>query len=269
MSALHVETLRAGYRGRPVIAGLSLAPLEPGTVTALVGPNAAGKSTLLKAIAGLVAATGSVRLDTTELLALTGPERAALVGYLPQNLPAATGLTVLEGVLAAFRASGPGTREAARRAMLALDRLGVADLAAGSLDRLSGGQRQLVGLAGALVREPQLLLLDEPTSALDLFHQVRVMEEARAVAATGRVVVMVLHDLALAARWADRIVVLHRGSVAVSAAPAAALTPATLGAVYGVSGRVEPCSRGIPQIIVDGRLPSEAPTPPPQSEGVP
>lgn len=258
MIELRVTALSAGYRGRPVIGGLELDPIPAGMVVALIGPNAAGKSTLFKALAGLVTATGSVRLGAIELLGLPARARAGLLGYLPQNLPAATGLTVLEAVIAALRAPGLPEADAAppvHRALHALDRLGVADLSDNALHRLSGGQRQLVGLAAAIVREPQLLLLDEPTSALDLYHQVRVMEEARSLAAAGRIVVMVLHDLALAARWADRIVVLHEGRIVASGPPLAAVTPAVLASVYGVSARVEPCSRGFPQIIVDERLP--------------
>lgn len=255
--ALTIAGLSAGYRNRPVLRDLHLAPLKPGKVTALVGPNAAGKSTLLRSLAGLVRAVGSIRLGERELNTLGLAERAQHVAYMPQTLPQNAELSVLEGVIGALRASpladfdggGPATR---RRAVGVLDRLGILDLAMEGISRLSGGQRQLASLAQAIVRAPQLLLLDEPTSALDLRHQLDVMTIVRALAGEGRIVVMVLHDLTLAARWADHLVVLDRGAVAAEGPPEEALSPSILSAVYGVEARVERCSRGRLQIMVDG-----------------
>ena len=213
--SLMIEGLSAGYARRPVIRDMTLGPIQAGHVTALVGPNAAGKSTLLLALAGLIGATGTVLLGERDLLRLSIGERATVAAFMPQTLPQGVALTVLELVIAAGRASPLGDlaiagEELRRRAVATLDRLGVADLALEFLDRLSGGQRQLVGLAQALVREPQLLLLDEPTSALDLRHQVGVMTLVRALASEGRTVMVVLHDLNLAMRWADRIVVIEQ-----------------------------------------------------------
>lgn len=113
------------------------------------------------------------------------------------------------------------------------------------------GQRQLASLAQAIVRDPQILLLDEPTSALDLRYQLVVMDIVRQFARKGRLVIVVVHDLGLAARWADRMVLLRRGDVRAVGTPAEALTPATLQDVYGVRARVEHCSLGTLQIIVD------------------
>ena len=174
---------------------------------------------MLLALAGLIGATGTVRLGERDLLRLSIGERATVAAFMPQTLPQGVALTVLESVIAAGRASPLGDlaiagEELRRRAVATLDRLGVSDLALEFLDRLSGGQRQLVGLAQALVREPQLLLLDEPTSALDLRHQVGVMTLVRALASEGRTVMVVLHDLNLAMRWADRIVRRHLETMA-------------------------------------------------------
>jgi iron complex transport system ATP-binding protein len=257
LAPLMIERLSAGYPRRPVIRELTLSPIEAGQVTALVGPNAAGKSTLLLALIGLVSATGAVRLGERDLLRLSIAERATLAAFMPQVLPQGVALTVLESVIAACKASPLGELATAgqdlrRRAVAVLDRLGIADLALESLDRLSGGQRQLAGLAQALVREPQLLLLDEPTSALDLRHQVDVMTLVRALASEGRTVIVVLHDLNLAMRWADRIVVLDRGAVHAVGSAEEALTPDVIAAVYGVEARVERCSRGQLHVIVDG-----------------
>jgi len=253
--SLMIEGLSAGYARRPVIRDMTLGPIQAGHVTALVGPNAAGKSTLLLALAGLIGATGTVRLGERDLLRLSIGERATVAAFMPQTLPQGVALTVLESVIAAGRASPLGDlaiagEELRRRAVATLDRLGVSDLALEFLDRLSGGQRQLVGLA--LVREPQLLLLDEPTSALDLRHQVGVMTLVRALASEGRTVMVVLHDLNLAMRWADRIVVIEQGAVYAVGTAAEALTPDVIAAVYGVDARVERCSHDRLHIIVDG-----------------
>jgi len=251
---LQVRGLAAGYRGRPVLRALTLAPIAAGQVTALVGPNAAGKTTLLRALAGLLPARGTVLFADRDLLAMRPAERATLVSYMPQSLPERISLTVIESVIGAARASDPvfgsGGREAADRAIAVLDRLGVADIALTPLDQLSGGQRQLAALAQALVRDPAVLLLDEPTSALDLRHQVTVMRMARRLAAGGKIVVCVLHDLAQAARWADAMVVLSHGALYRQGVPAEIVTPQMLSDVYGVTARVDQ-RLGFPQVAVD------------------
>ena len=257
---LHIAGLSAGYRRRMVIRDLTLAPpLSGGRITALVGPNAAGKSTLLRALAGLVPAHGSVRLGDLELTRLRPAERARHVAFMPQSLPRGVAFTVLDCVIAALRAA-PGAGDllpaaAQKRAVTVLERLGILDLAMETLDTLSGGQRQMAGLAQAVVRNPRLLLLDEPTSALDLRHQDEVMRTARTLADEGRIVVIVLHDLAVAARWADRIVVLADGRVHADGTPHDAITPAVLAAVYGVKAHVETSPRGHLHIEVAGPLP--------------
>jgi iron complex transport system ATP-binding protein len=256
--ALEVAGLSAGYRNRPVIRDLTLEPIPAGQVTALVGPNAAGKSTLLRALAGLLQATGSIRLGGEELTRLSFVERAGRTSYMPQTLPQGVGLSILESVLSALKATplhnGDHTRsaDARERALTFLDRVGLMDVALEPLDHLSGGQRQLASLAQATVRDPQLLLLDEPTSALDLRHQVRVMNLVRTLADEGKIIVAVLHDLNLASRWADNVIVLDEGRLYVSGKPEDAITTRMLEAVYGVEARVEACSRGRLQVVVDG-----------------
>ncbi|MER2537177.1 MAG: ABC transporter ATP-binding protein [Rhizobiaceae bacterium] len=252
---LGMQNLSVGYPGRRVIDGLSLDPLAGGTLTALVGPNAAGKTTLLRGLAGLTRASGSIRLGGQELTALGTAARARSVTYMPQTLPQRVALTVFEAVLSALKASphGGATGDERDRALTTLERLGIGDLALRPLDELSGGQRQMASLAQALAREPAVLLLDEPTSALDLHHQLRVMSVVRAVAAErGIVAVLVLHDIALACRWCERIVVLSHGKVFADGPPQRAVTPTMFAEVYGVEARVETCSRGFMQIMVDG-----------------
>jgi iron complex transport system ATP-binding protein len=246
VNALNVTGLTGGYRGRPVISGLSFGPLAPGSVLALVGPNGARKSTLIRAVAGLIPARGNVLLGDTDLLALPPARRGRHVAFMPQTLPPGSSLTVLEEVLCAV--------DDRARAVAALDRLGIADLALAPLGQLSGGQRQLAGLAQAVARDPALLLLDEPTSALDLRHQFRVMVAIRALAAGDRIVVVVLHDLALAARWADSILVLDRGRLRAEGRPADVLTSPLLAEVYGVTARID---HSLPAIAVDGIVPEK------------
>lgn len=260
---LQVRGLSTGYRDRKVIQGLDLPAFRAGEVHSLVGPNAAGKSTLMRALAGLQSASGSVRLGEQELVGLPLAEHARRVTYMPQTLPQGVALSVLESVLGALRASATGdaandTHAASeRRAVAILERVGILHLALEGLDHLSGGQRQLVSLAQALVREPRVVLLDEPISALDLQHQLRVMRLVQELARErGMIAVMVLHDLQIAARWSDGIVMLSHGAVVATGKPAQAITPASLARVYGVQARVEHCSRGGLQIMVDDVLPA-------------
>lgn len=251
---LHVSDLNAGYRGRAVLRNLTLAPVKRGHVTALVGPNAAGKTTLLRVLAGLLPGQGQVQYAGRDLLSLDVAERAKVVSYMPQALPERVSLTIIESVIGSLKASDTLVMNdgvpPADRAIAVLDRLGIADIALSPLDRLSGGQRQLAGLAQSLVRDPQILLLDEPTSALDLRHQVTVMRTVRALAEDGKIIVCVLHDLSQAARWADEVIVLSQGALYRQGAPAETVTPSMLSDVYGVVARVD-ASGGFPQITVD------------------
>lgn len=257
--ALKIDRLSVGYGRGTVVKDLTLRALEPGTVTALVGPNAAGKSTLLRALAGLLRSDGEVHLGGLDLGALDLAERARHVAFMPQAMPAGISLSVMEAVVTSLRATPAfedrmSGAKAHRRALAVLSRFGILDLAMEPLDRLSGGQRQLASLAQAAVREPALLLLDEPTSALDPRHQLRVMGVVRDMAREGRVVVVVLHDLSLAAQFADRLVVLSDGTLAAEGPCDRTLTPEMLRQVYGVEARVERCSRGRMQVMIDAEI---------------
>jgi iron complex transport system ATP-binding protein len=269
---LIINGLRVAYGRRTVIENLWTPALLPGTVTAVLGPNGSGKSTLLRALAGLTPSTGAVSLDGRTLSHAGLAERARRLVYLPQSLPAAVHLRVIESLLAArhaspHRAAGEGAsasvalderdvredRDPLAACEALLDRLGIGALAMRHLDELSGGQAQLAGLAQALIRRPRVLLLDEPLSALDLNHQFHVMsliaEETRR---RGIVTLVVLHDLSIAMRHADRVLVMQQGNVRADGAPEEALSASLLAAVYGVQARVERCSRGLPVVIVDG-----------------
>lgn len=257
---LVLTDLTAGYLRRPVITGLSLPPIEVGQVVSLIGPNAAGKTTLLRAIAGLHPAQGSIHLGARELLGLPLVERAKLVTYMPQSLPQKVALSVLEGVIGALRASPAdggmlSEAELLDRALDVIEQVGISPLAMVGLDHLSGGQRQLASLAQALARTPRVLLLDEPISALDLHYQLRVMQLVQKLSREqGMIVVMVLHDLSIAARWSDRIVVLQNGRVAADGAPQDAITESVLAEVYRVRSRVHSDAAGV-RILIDDILP--------------
>ena len=258
---LAVQQLSAGYGPRRVLRELTLPPILQGDVTALVGPNGAGKSTLLRVLAGLLPAEGKVVFGDRDLLRMTVAERARSVSFMPQALPQRVALTVLEGVIAALRTVPPtngvpgrGDR-VTRQAIAVLERMGIVDLAHEPLDHLSGGQRQLASLAQSIVLDPAILLLDEPTSALDLRHQLIVLDLVRQFAAGGRIVVLVVHDLSLAARWSEHVIVLDKGHLESAGSPHDALTPSLLARVYGVTARVEPCTQGRLQVLVDGVTP--------------
>ncbi|MFM0737448.1 ABC transporter ATP-binding protein [Paraburkholderia xenovorans] len=280
MSGLHIHDLSVSYAKRRVLVSLEAGPLPRGQITALLGPNGSGKSTLLRTLAGLTHAQhGALSLDGETLALSAANARSHSVVYLPQALPAGVRLQVLESVLVACRA----TRRASLRprhmndvshvshasptsptsparhpndveqAHAVLQRLGIDTLASRSLDELSGGQRQLVGIAQALVRDPQVLLLDEPLSALDLNHQFHVMQVLRDVTRErGIVTVVVMHDINTAMRTCERAMLLHGGRIVHFGAPEQVVTPASLAEVFGVVARIEPCSRGQHQVLIDG-----------------
>ncbi|SFH83894.1 MULTISPECIES: ABC transporter ATP-binding protein [unclassified Pseudomonas] len=255
---LSVHNANVSYGRRQIVHDLSLPTLPHGSLTALIGPNGAGKSTLLRAVAGLEKMHGVVRLGDLDLSAMSVAERARRVTYMPQNLPPGLSLSVMESVIAALRvtpvdglplSSGACLREAFE----ALQRIGIAHLADQWLSTLSGGQRQLVSLAQLIARRPQVMLLDEPTSALDLNYQLKVMECVRGLVREHNLIaVVVLHDINLAARFADHIAVLRQGRLYASGAANEVLNPLLFAEVYRVRARIERCSEQSLQVLVDG-----------------
>ncbi|GAA5160983.1 ABC transporter ATP-binding protein [Viridibacterium curvum] len=258
-ATLSVTGLHAGYRRRAVLKGLDLAPVTPGSLVALLGANAAGKSTLLRTLAGqLRASAGTLQLGGHDLARLDAHTRRGLVAYLPQSLPAASALFAWEAVSTACNAAHPGKSTNSREAMTeaVFQRMGIERLALRRMGELSGGQRQMLGLAQALVRQTPLLLLDEPTSALDPRWQLEVLNVIREDAlAREAIALIVVHDLNLAVRFCDRVVVLDDGRAIADGAPASALSPAILRQAYGIAGRIEHCSQGHPIVIADHALP--------------
>ncbi|MFE2410732.1 ABC transporter ATP-binding protein [Kitasatospora sp. NPDC059408] len=252
---LTVQGLTAGYGpGRPVLDGVDLA-VPAGRVVAVVGPNGCGKSTLLRAVARLHRPDAGRVLVGGEDVWRLRPRRAAhRVALLPQSPQAPEAVTVA-GLVRYGRHPHQGlfrqwSAEDERRTVHALRATGVEALADRRLDRLSGGQRQRCWLAMVLAQDAPVVLLDEPTSALDLGHAVEVLELVREVAAGGRTVVMVLHDLAAAARYADLLVALRDGAVVAGGPPREVVDPDLVRALYDVDTDVLPApADGAPVIV--------------------
>ena len=251
---LTLTNVTTGYRDRSVLERINLPPLTNGSLTALVGPNAAGKSTLLKTIAGLNSASGDIRLDDEDLSRLSLNQRLRRIGYLPQTLPQASTLTAYEILLSGLRAGCPELphKEAETLIEQVLTTLGLQKLALRRLNELSGGQRQMIGLAQVIARQPRVLLLDEPTSALDLRWQLMVLETIRRLAEKHQTIALIaIHDLNLALRFCDRIIVLGQGSVLADGNAKNVFNAELLQHAYGIEARVENCSLGYPIVLVD------------------
>ncbi|MBR7744240.1 ABC transporter ATP-binding protein [Phycicoccus sp. BSK3Z-2] len=240
---LRTDAVRLGYGDRVVVDGVSL-DVPTGRTTAVVGPNGCGKSTLLRGLGRLLRPVGgSVLLDGDEIGTLSTREVARRVGLLPQQPVVPEGVTVLELVERGrhphhglFRTWGRADEEAVAAA---LERTDLVHLAGVPVDSLSGGQRQRVWLALVLAQQTPVLLLDEPTSFLDVAHQLDVLDLVRGLSEdAGSTVVMVLHDLGMAARYADHLVAMRDGAIVAEGPPGEVVTPAVVEEVFGVSASV-------------------------------
>ena len=242
---LAVEHVEVGYGSAPVLRDVSLA-VEPGLVTTVIGPNGCGKSTLLRTMAGLLRpARGRVLLDGEPLGDLRLREVARRMTMLPQQPIAPEGLTVADLVARGRQPHQPWYRQWSRddEEIVATEMAatGVLSLAGRAVDQLSGGQRQRAWIAMALAQRTPVVLLDEPTTHLDLAHAVEVLElVAQLRRESARTIVMVLHDIGLAARYSDRLVVMRDGAFVTAGAPAEVLTSEMLEEVFGLRARVFP-----------------------------
>ncbi|TVT50699.1 ABC transporter ATP-binding protein [Amycolatopsis rhizosphaerae] len=244
-SRLRAQALKLAYGDRVVVDGLDLDVLD-GTITAIIGPNGCGKSTLLRALARLLAPReGAVLLDGKRIDRLPTREVARIVGLLPQAPSAPEGLTVADLVSRGRHPHQRWYRQWSADDQEAIDRAlrltGMDELADRVVDQLSGGQRQRAWISMTLAQETGLLLLDEPITYLDLAHQVDVLDLVyRLHAERGTTVVMVLHDLNLAARYADTLVAMRDGRIVAQGEPGAVLTEPLLAEVFGLAAKVLP-----------------------------
>ncbi|WP_116245405.1 ABC transporter ATP-binding protein [Nocardiopsis sp. FIRDI 009] len=244
-TSLETEGLTLGYGEEPVVHDLTVS-VPPGVVTSIVGANGCGKSTLLRGMARLLTPrSGRVLLNGSDIHALATRDVARIVGLLPQNPVAPEGITVADLVGRGryphqgwFRRWTAEDDRAVQEALTATDTL---DLAERPVDELSGGQRQRVWIAMTLAQRTDLLLLDEPTTFLDIAHQVEVLDLLLELNRTrGTTVVMVLHDLNLAARYSDHLVAMREGRVHASGRPRDVVTEDLVRDVFGLSAKVYP-----------------------------
>ncbi len=260
---LVVDHIELSYGERAVVHGVDLT-VPDGRVTVLVGANGSGKSTLLRAMARLLSPrSGRVLLDGKDLAGQDTREVARRIGLLPQTAQVPDGITVAQLVM---RGRQPHRRRLFPRPTAAddlavaraLDATDLVELSGRQVTELSGGQRQRVWLAMVLAQDTGVLLLDEPTSYLDLAHQVDVLDLVRQLSDdAGITVVMVLHDLAMAARYADHLVAVKAGRIVAEGRPADVLTADTVADVFGITARVIPDpDTGTPVV-----LPRARPTP--------
>ena len=242
MSLLSVDDLDVALDGHEILADVGF-DIEAGSWIGLVGPNGSGKTTLLRAIGAHVPFDGTIRLDGRHVEDWSAQARARRLAYVRQGASLTFDFTVEELVLLGraphrgwLRSYRADDRLLVREALSMVDLEGFADR---SVLSLSGGETQRVFLAQALVQESDLLLLDEPTSHLDVHYQFAFMEQVNALVEGGRTVLAVFHDLELAARYADRLLVLQGGRLVARGDPAAVLTPARIAEVFGMQARTE------------------------------
>ena len=238
---IEAQDLSVDLSGRRVVSGVGL-KLAPGTITGVLGPNGAGKSTLMRALAGQLASSGRIAVDGRDIAQLSYAERARLIAHLPQARIISWPLTVRDLVglgrmpwQGMSRAFSDRDRALCAEAMAMMD---VTELVGRPATELSGGEQARVLAARAIAQDTPALLADEPASGLDPAHQMTMMAGLRKLAVKGRALLVSLHDLTLAARWCDRILLMKEGRLAAEGTPADVLTPARLGEVFGIVAHI-------------------------------
>lgn len=241
MVTLKVTDVAFSYASVPVLARVSMV-VGPQEMVAVLGPNGAGKSTLLKCIDRILTPRhGTILLDGADLAGLSRLELAKRIGYIPQSLSHTFSVTVFDAVLMGRRpyVSWHTSEEDTEKVLTTLKLLHIEDLAMRDINEMSGGQMQQVFIARALVQEPDVLLLDEPTSNLDIRHQLEVLHTIKSIVRKkGISTIMAIHDLNLAARFADKIVLMNGGEIVAVGDPSSVITPATIREVFKVEADV-------------------------------
>ncbi len=238
MTPLQATDIRFAYGDRLILDDVGFRPLEPGSITALIGPNASGKSTLFRVLAGLLKPTGGqVLLGDIDLDTLSSRNRLKRVCFMPQFFAANAVLTVFDVVMMAHKQL-QGWRvlpEDMDLVAASLERAGVGHLSDAYINELSGGQAQMVSVAQALIRTADVYLFDEPTSALDLRHQLAVLDRIRnTIKQRHAIGIIALHDLNLAARFADNLLLLGQGRILAQGATEEVLSSPAIASTYGV-----------------------------------
>ncbi len=258
---LGARSLTCRLGGREVLSGVDLT-LQERELTVVVGPNGAGKSTLLGALAGDVApSAGSVELDGRDLRSWTPRQLARRRSFLAQANEVGFGFPVRDIVaMGRYPWDAPGEMDLDHEVVeAALRRTDTTTLADRSFRALSGGEKARVSLARVLAQDTRIVLLDEPTAALDLRHTEEVLSLTAALAREGRTVVVVAHDLSLAATYADRLVVVDSGRIVADGPPGLVLTPALVRSTWGLTVEVHAVAGGV--VVVPVRTPSQQDSP--------
>ena len=241
-AAISAQNLFYEIGGEAILDGVSLRA-DTGEMVGLIGPNGAGKSTFLRAMSGILhCQRGVVRLEGADLSAMSSKDIAARLALVPQIAPYTHGFTALELVLMGryphmgrFQIEGRLDARIARDAMRLTETEQFADR---TLDTLSGGERQRVFVSRALAQHPRVLLLDEPTSNLDVLHQIKTLDLVRQIVDNGLTAVAAIHDLNMAARYCDRLVLLRSGRVLAEGPPESVLSPEAIESAFGVRSAV-------------------------------
>ena len=263
VTRLAARGITVAYDHHVVLSDVSFT-IPPGEFTAIIGPNACGKSTLLRALTRVVPLEGGqILLEDRPIGEYSPKDIARRVGLLPQSPTAPDGISVADLVArgryphqSLLRQWSPADEDAVAAAMASA---GVTHLAERAVSELSGGQRQRVWIAMILAQDTDLVLLDEPTTYLDISHQIDVLELARALQAAGRTVVAVLHDLNLAFRYATHVAVMHAGRIVAEGAPGEVVSAALIEDVFDLPCRVLPDPEsGTPLVIPRLRNPRAA-----------
>lgn len=237
--SLTATNINVSFGSRTVLNDTGFAALKPGQLTALIGPNAAGKSTLFRTIAGLIKPNaGQVYLEGKDLSTLPTQRRLKSICFMPQFFTANAALSVFDVVLMAQKqlAGWRVSKDDMIAVASALDRAGIGHLADANIGELSGGQAQMVSVCQALIRRSGVYLFDEPTSALDLRHQLDVMGRIKtAMRKRGTIGIVALHDLNLAARYADHLLLIGAGKILAQGPPEQVLADPLIAQTYDVA----------------------------------
>ena len=240
--AISAQNLTYEVEGKTLLDGVDL-QAERGQLVGLIGPNGAGKTTLLRTISGILRyREGAIHLEGSDLKSMSPKDAAANLALVPQIAPYTYGFTSMELVLMGryphlgrFQIEGREDDRIAREAMRLTE---IEQFADRTLDTLSGGERQRVFVARALAQQPRILLMDEPTANLDVLHQLKVLDLVRQLVDDGLTAVAAIHDLNMAARYCDKLVLLSGGQVLAEGLPSEVLTPETIESAFGVKSAV-------------------------------